>query len=159
MGLQTEIDFAGMDVVANSFRTTATKNTQQGVRYFFGNGQTPFSSNNAGNNTLTAAQILTGIYVRDCNGLARTDTLDTAANIVAALKAASSGVSVGDVIYLDVINGTNAALAITIAAGTGGAFDANQAAAARTIGQNQSKCMSIRLTNVTPGSEAYVVYC
>ena len=45
-----------------------------------------------------------------------------------------------------------------IAAGSGGAFDANQTAASRIVGQNNSKFIHIRLTNVTASSEAYVVY-
>ena len=117
-------------------------------------GAAPFSSNNAGNLTYTAAQILTGIIVRDCNGAARTDTLDTAANIVAAVPNAK----VGDIIECAIVNGTNAAFAITVAAGAGGGFDANQAAATRIVGQNTSKKMHIRLTNVGAGTEAYVVY-
>jgi hypothetical protein len=58
-----------------------------------------------------------------------------------------------------IVNGADAAETITIGAGTGGAFDANQTAASRLIGQNASKLVRIRFTNVTVSSEAYVVYC
>lgn len=108
----------------------------------------------AGNETLTAAQLLGGIIVRDPAGAARTDTLPTAALLVAAIP----GAKVGDVIRTLIVNGADAAEAITLAAGSGGAFDANQTAASRVIGQNTSKCVHIRLTNVTAASEAYVVY-
>jgi predicted RecA/RadA family phage recombinase len=114
----------------------------------------PTSVATAGAGTITAAMILSKIYVRDCAGAGRTDTLATAAEIVAALPNAK----VGDVLQLYVINGADAAEAITLAAGTGGAFDANQTATSRVVGQNTSKLVHIRLTNVTAASEAYVVY-
>jgi len=115
----------------------------------------PTSVATAGNVTITAAQILTGIFVRNPAGAARTDTLDTAANLVAAIP----GAAVGDTLTLLVVNGTDGAFAITLAAGTGGSFDVNQLAAARVIPQNASKLVHIRLTNVAIGSQAYVVYC
>lgn len=114
----------------------------------------PASIATAGNATYTAAQLLSGIIVRDPAGAGRTDTLDTAANIVAAL----SGAAVGDIITVHIVNGADAAETITLAAGTGGAFDTNQTAASRVIPQNASKDIRIRLTNVTGGAEAYVVY-
>jgi hypothetical protein len=110
----------------------------------------------AGNATYTAAQLLSGTIVRDPNGLARTDTLPTAALLVAALNALG-GAEIGDVIDTYVVNGADAAETITLAAGTGGTFDANQTAAARIIGQNASKMIRIRLTGVASGAEAYAV--
>jgi hypothetical protein len=118
-------------------------------------GGTPASIATVGAGTYTAANLLTGIIVRDPNGSSRTDTLDTAANLVAAVP----GATVGDTLSVTVINGADAAEVITIAAGSGGGFDANQTATARVIGQNSSKTLRIRLTNVTGASEAYVVYC
>jgi predicted RecA/RadA family phage recombinase len=115
---------------------------------------TPSSVATAGAGTITAAMVLSKIYVRDCAGGSRTDTLDTAANIVAAVPNAK----VGDVLDLLVINGSDAAEVITLAAGSGGAFDANQTASSRVVPQNASKLVKIRLTNVTASSEAYVVY-
>ena len=114
----------------------------------------PASIATAGAETYTAAQILGGIIVRDCAGAGRTDTLPTAALLVAALP----GVRVGDVISCTIVNGSDAAEAITLAAGAGGGFDANQTAASRVIGQNTSKTIRIRFTNVTAAAEAYVVY-
>lgn len=119
----------------------------------------PTSIATAGNVTYTAAQILSGVIVRDPAGAARTDTLPTAALLVAAmLQAASPGAVVGDRIRCLIVNGADAAETITLAAGTGGAFDANQTAASRVIPQNATKEIHIRLTNVTAASEAYVVY-
>lgn len=115
---------------------------------------TPSSVATAGAATITAAQIMAGIYVRDCAGLGRTDTLDTAAALVAAIP----GAAVGMVVSLLVINGSDAAETLTLAAGAGGAFDANQTAASRVIPQNASKTIRVRLTNVTAAAEAYVVY-
>ena len=114
----------------------------------------PTSNATAGALTITAAMLLAGILVRDPNGAGRTDTLDTAANIVAAVPDAK----VGDVISLLIVNGADAAEAITLQGGTGGTFDANQTAASRVIAQNSSKVIRVRLTNVTAGSEAYVIY-
>jgi len=115
---------------------------------------TPTSVATAGAGTITAAMILSKIYVRDCAGAGRTDTLSTAALLVAAVP----GAKVGDVLELQVINGSDAAESITLAAGTGGDFDANQTAGSRIVAQNTSKRVLIRLTNVTAASEAYVVY-
>lgn len=112
------------------------------------------SKNTAGPVTLTAAEVLGGIVVADPSGAGRTYTLPTAALLVAAIP----GARVGDVVRCYVVNGADAAEAITIAEGSGGAFDANQTASSRVIPQNNSKMVHIRLTNVTASSEAYVVY-
>jgi predicted RecA/RadA family phage recombinase len=114
----------------------------------------PSSDATAGPLTLTTAMVLSKILVRDPNGASRTDTLPTAALLVAAVPNAK----VGDVLQLLIVNGADAAEVITIAAGTGGGFDANQTATSRVIGQNTSKLVHIRLTNVTPAAEAYLVY-
>ncbi len=114
----------------------------------------PASYNTAGPVTYTAADILGGIIVRDPNGAGRTDVLPTAALLVAALP----GVRVGDIVECLIVNGADAAETITLTAGSGGAFDANQTAASRVIGQNSQKSVVIRFTNVTAASEAYVAY-
>lgn len=114
----------------------------------------PTSDATAGARTYTAAEILGGLIVRDPNGASRSDVLPTAALLVAAIP----GAKVGDIIECLIVNGADAAETITIGAGAGGAFDANQTAASRVIPQNTTKCIYIRLTNVTPASEAYVVY-
>jgi predicted RecA/RadA family phage recombinase len=112
------------------------------------------SYSTAGPVTYTAADVLGRTIVRDPNGAARTDVLPTAALLVAALP----GVRVGDVVDCLIVNGADAAEAITLQAGAGGAFDANQTAASRIIGQNASKLVRVRFTNVTAASEAYVMY-
>lgn len=111
------------------------------------------SINTAGNVTYTAAQILGGVIVRDPNGGARSDTLPTAALLVAAIP----GAKVGDTIWCEIKNGADAAEALTILAGSGGTFDANQTAASQIVGQNISKTLVLRLTNVTAASEAYAI--
>lgn len=106
----------------------------------------------AGDRTITAAEILAGIYVRDCAGASRADTLPTAALLVAAMVSPA----IGDVLECQVINGSDAAETLTLAAGTGGGFDTNQTAASRVLPQNGSKTLLIRITGVqTP---AYVAY-
>jgi predicted RecA/RadA family phage recombinase len=114
----------------------------------------PTSISTAGPVTYTAAQILSGIIVRDTNGASRTDVLPTAALLVAAVPQAA----VGDVLRCKIVNGADAAETLTLQAGAGGAFDANQTASSQVIPQNASKEVMIRLTNVTAASEAYVVY-
>lgn len=109
--------------------------------------------NTAGNVTYTAAQFLSGVIVRDPNGAGRTDTLPSAASLVAAIP----GCGVGDTISCKIVNGADAAETLTISAGTGGSYPAEQTAASQVIAQNNSKVVMVRFTNVTSGSEAYEV--
>jgi predicted RecA/RadA family phage recombinase len=115
---------------------------------------TPTSLLGAGAIALTTDQVKSGILVIDCGGAGRTVTFPDADDLVAAVP----GAEVGDVIKLYVVNGSDAAETITLAAGTGGGFDANQTAASRVIPQNTSKLVHARLTNVTAAAEAYVLY-
>lgn len=105
----------------------------------------------AGPATLTAAQMLSGHIARDPNGASRTDTLPTAALLVAACPYPY----VGQTIRTYIGNGADAAETITLVAGTGGTFDA--ADAAKIIAQNAGRWVVIRFTNVTVGAEAYAV--
>jgi|SRR5262245_6468642 len=114
---------------------------------------TPTSINTAGAVTYTIAQLMTGIIVRDPNGAARTDVLPTAALIVAGVP----GLKVGDIIRCKLVNGADAAEAITLTAGTGGAFDANQTATSASLPQNTSKDVMIRMTAVG-AAPTYVAY-
>lgn len=107
----------------------------------------------AGAATVTIAQLLTGAIIRDCAGASRTDTLPTAALLVAGI----GNCEVGDTIECVYVNGSDAAETITLAAGTGGAFLTAQTAGSQVIGQNTSKLVKIRVTNVGSGTEAYVV--
>ena len=114
------------------------------------------SKNTAGAVTLTAAELLAGTIVADPNGAGRTYTLPTAALLVAAMAAAGH-VQVGSTLKFMIVNGADAAETITVAAGAGGAFDANQTAASRIVSQNNQKEFRLRITNITGGAEAYVV--
>lgn len=73
------------------------------------------------NSTLTAAQILAGLYVRAGMTAGRTDTTDTGANIDTALTGANSGavpdLAVGESITLVISN--QVAFALTLAGGVG----------------------------------------
>lgn len=117
-------------------------------------GPAATSITTGGNVTITAAQLLTGSIIRDCAGGARTDTLPTAALLVAAI----AGAKVGDIVRCYIVNGSDAAETLTVDAGAGGAYPAAQTAASRIVGQNTSKLLHIRLTNVTALSEAYVCW-
>ena len=122
---------------------------------------TPTSISTAGNVTLTAAQVLTGLIIRDANAGNRTDTLPTAALLVAGLggnAATSTGgqAVVGLTIPLLMINTTGAANTFQLAMGTGGT--AVGTTTTGTVAQGTSRQYFIRLTNVTSGAEAYSVY-
>lgn len=106
----------------------------------------------AGAATYTAAQVLGGIICRDPAGAGRTDVLPTAALLIGAMRAPQ----IGDTIQCTIINDADAAEAITIEAGSGGAF-AGQPAASKVIAQNASGRLLIRVTGVG-SSAAYVVY-
>lgn len=97
----------------------------------------------AGAATYTAAQLAGGLITRDPNGAARTDTTDTAANLIAAagLNLANNG----DTVSCDLINTADAAEAITLAGGTG----VTVANAGQTIGQNESARLVFRRTSAT----------
>ena len=83
-----------------------------------------------GNETYTAAQLAGGVIVRDPNGAARTDTTDTAAALIAAMKLEADGESA--LCYL--INTADAAEAITLAGGSGVTISN----VAQTVAQNES---------------------
>ena len=106
--------------------------------------------NTAGALTLTAAQIMGGLILRDPNGGARTDTLPTAALLVAAIQ----GAEVGTSFTLIIRNTADGAETITIAVGTGG----TAVSTLTTIAQNYTTSYLIVLTDVGIGSEAYSVY-
>lgn len=117
----------------------------------------PASIATAGAGSPTAANILTGTIVRDCAGASRTDTLPTAALLVAAITAWTP--AIGDCIDFLYVNGSDPVTEIiTIAADTGGTFDTNQTAVSRTILGTCSKLIRLRLTGVASGAEAFVIY-
>lgn len=95
------------------------------------------------------------MIVRNPNGGNRVDVLPTAALMVAAIPQCK----VGDAVDCLIINGAAATNTVQITAGTGGALDPNQTAGSATIAAASSRYISIRITNATKGSEAYVFYC
>lgn len=106
--------------------------------------------------TYAAADIVGGIIVQG-NAGAISSTLPTAALLVAAIKAiVGPQLAVGACVECLIINGGTGI--VTLIAGTGGTFDTNQGGASQIIGVGTSKYVTLRLTNVTPGSEAYVIY-
>ncbi len=137
------LDGSTKDVVGGLRNLRAT-------RLIEGQGDPTFD-NTAGALTLTAAMVLGGTLLRDPNGAGRTDVLPTAALLVAAVPSAQ----VGDVVALYVANCADAAETITMSAGAGGTWKATQIAASRIVGQNASRYVFVRLTNVGAGTEAY----
>jgi len=121
----------------------------------------PTTDATAGNLTITSAMLLNGILARDPAGSNRTDTLPTAALLVAALGGPSATAKdgkafVGLSFETLIVNTADAAETITLAAGTGGT--AGNTNVTTAFGQNTSKRLIFRLTNVTSGAEAYTVY-
>lgn len=98
-----------------------------------------------GNVTLTAAEVLGGLILRDPNGGARTDTLPTAALLIAAIANAAVGQSFEFIIR----NTADAAETITVASGSGGTDSGTM-----TIAQNNSKRFLVRIDSAT----AYTLY-
>lgn len=103
----------------------------------------------AGAVTYTAADILGGIIMRDCNGAGRTDVLPSAALLLAAMK----DEEVGDIIPVLIINNTAAGgFIITITPGAGGTLA--QVATSTTVPGNTSRLVFIRIT----GAATYDVF-
>ena len=100
---------------------------------------TPVVEATAGVHTITAAELLSGLYLRDCAGGARTDTTVTATVLIAALKDARVGSSFRFIVE----NTSDAAETLTIAGGT----DVTISGTA-TIAQSNSKEFIGYVTNV-----------
>lgn len=167
-------NMAGIDEIVSNERSRATINpitltgtaglgaayvtNTQGTNWVAGFGL-PRSGTSATNFIALSADLLTGIITwKNSNTASSNMTLDSAANLVAAVNTISSGAQVGDYVSCLVINstGSGAGGVITVVNGTGGTFDANQSAPVIAVGA--SRYLFIRLTNVTIGSEAYVLY-
>lgn len=105
----------------------------------------PTAPTTGGTTTLSTDQVLdAGIYVINANS---TITFPTAALLVAALPNAQ----VGDVINFAIAStGNNTP---TIAAGTGGTIGSQTTGVARV-----TRYLSIRITNIGAGTEAYIIY-
>lgn len=111
----------------------------------------------AGAQAYTAADIVGGVIVHDGTG-SGTGTLPTAAAVAAILRGGATPLNIGDAIDCLIINGANASGTITLAAGAGMTFDANQGGGSRAIPFATSKYISFRFTGVTPGAETLVLY-
>lgn len=96
----------------------------------------------AGNETYSAAQLLTGLITRDPAGGARTDTTDTAAAILAAVTCLAD---TGDTFAVTLINTADAAEAITLAGGTGVTISN----VGQTVAQNESAMLLFRRTSAS----------
>lgn len=145
--------FGGMDEILGNARTRQSTAQPLGVNWIEGAG-VPSTSTPGATMTLTAAQLLTGI-VTIAASAPSTVTFDTGANIVSAVNNISAGAVIGDYVSCLVVNGSGTN-GITLAVPASGSFDTNQST--RTVPVNTSKWVILRLTNVTSGSEAYVVY-
>lgn len=110
-----------------------------------------------GSQTYLASDIIGGTIIHNTGGGGVNGTLPSAALLLAALSAGGLQILVGDTIECLIINGGTTA-SITLLAGSGVSFDANQSAASRIIATGSSKLVLLRFTNVQLGSEAYTVY-
>ncbi len=108
------------------------------------------ANNTASDLTYTAAQLLGGLYLRDCNGGARADILPTAANMVAAIP----GAMVGSAFEFTLRNSSTGNTTITVTAPSAAVTISGTA----TVAQNNSKKFLVVLTNVGAGTEAYTIY-
>lgn len=103
--------------------------------------------------TLTAAQVTGGLILRNPNGAGRTDTLPTAALMVAYFTKSGFRPLIGQRFEFTIRNTAGAAETITVAAGTGGTISGTA-----TIAQSNSKSFIFEFTGVNAGSEAYTCY-
>lgn len=97
--------------------------------------------------TFSAAQMIGGLILRDPNGGARADLLDTAANIVAGIQ----GCEIGSSFEFTIRNTADAAETITVTSNTGLTLSGTM-----TIAQNNSKRFLAVVTNVV--APAVTVY-
>ena len=99
--------------------------------------------------TYTAAELLGGLILRDCNGAGRSDVTPTAAQLVAAVQGARPGLS----FEFSLLNNSSGATTCTVTAGAGVTLSGTM-----TIAQNNIKRFLCRITNATAGSEAVTIY-
>jgi hypothetical protein len=130
----------------------------QGQAMLMGNPEVwnmPAPASYSGATTYLASDIIGGIIVN--GGTTFASVLPTAALLVAAMKGIfGAQLQVGATVGCLIVNGGSGT--ITLTAGSGGAYDTNQSSG-QAILTGTSKYVMIRLTNVTLGSEAYVIYC
>lgn len=119
----------------------------------------PASVTTAGNVTYTAENLLRGVFKRGTNGASRADILPTAALLVAAYAAKYGSCQVGSMFEIMLVNDATAAETITLTLGSGMTSGVGGTQFSAAIGQNVTRRMIFRFTNVTAASEACVVYC
>lgn len=132
--------------------SAALNQTAAGVLLQFG---TTTTLTTAGALTLTAAQIGGGLILRDPNGAGRSDTLPTAALMVAYFTQGNLGQRplIGQRFRFIIRNTADAAETITILAGTGVTISGTA-----TIVQDNTKEFLAVFTATNAGAEAYTVY-
>lgn len=99
--------------------------------------------------TYAAADVVSGLILRDPNGAGRSDVTPTAALLLAAVPQAK----IGQWIEVNVRNTADAAETITMTAGTGTTLSGTM-----TIAQNNTRRFRVEFTNVTAASEACTWY-
>lgn len=113
----------------------------------------PAPASYAGSATYTATDIVGGIIVHNTSAGAVTGTLPSPAALIAQIDKPR----VGDTVECLIVNGGSSGN-ITLTAVAGVTFDTNQLAGSQIIATASSKWVLCRFTNVTAGSQAYVVY-
>lgn len=115
-------------------------------------GQTVTSGNGVdANQTITASQVQGGIYIRTLITAPRTDTLPTAAALLAEM---GGTLTVGDTVRFVVANVSGQTLQINPAAGN----IADQSATGRQLAAGEKREVLIRFRNVTAGAEQYEIF-
>ena len=99
--------------------------------------------------TYTAANLKTGLILRNPNGAGRADLVPTAAAIVAAFP----GAVIDSWFEFTIRNTAGAAETITVTTNTGVTLSGTM-----TIAQSNSKCFRVQFNAVIAGSEAVTIY-
>lgn len=110
---------------------------------------TPTVNNTAAAITMTAAELLSGLLLRDPNGAARADLFPTAAAIVAAINGCQQYTAFRTCIR----NTADAAETITVTTNTGLTLSGTL-----TIAQNAQKEFLVVVTSVVPNAETVTIY-
>lgn len=152
--MSVTLDLSGNNLIVNSIATNSTTAGGTGAKLLLGNGASPVSVTTT-TSAYSAANMLSGVIVNSA-ATAVTATLDTAANVVSAIQSTYGSCNIGDLIDFELINGGNTSGAITVGAGSGGAFDTNVPTANKTVAINTARTIFVRITAV--GTPAYVVY-
>lgn len=152
MDKSRQVDFGGQDVIVDTLAFSSTTG-QNPSRVFDITGNVAPLIVSTTSATLTTANLLSAMIICT-NAGATTVTVDTAANVVAALNLLGSGCQVGDTISFDVSSGSANAGGVTIAANaSGGTLNAGSSAAIATLTQ---KTVLLRITGVS--TPAYTLY-